>query len=520
MSDQSVEAHTGRLERLVPFLLVILVLLVAILTITPWPVGAYEDDAIYTVLAKALASGDGYRLINLPGAPHATHYPPVYPFVLALLWRFAPNFPDNIVVFKFANAVFLALAALGAYAFGRARFNISPLPAALLSLAGTLSVVVLLVTGVVLSEPLFMLVLLPSLLVAERSAESGRAGQAFLAGILFGVLALIRTVGAVAVPAAVIVLLTRRRPLSALALAAGATALLLPWQLWVTAYQHEVPEVLSGKYGAYGSWIADAYRQGGVVFARSVIAANAHGIDAMIGYLFMPLRIRWLREIAFVIATGLVFGGLVVAIRRIPVTVAFVVLYTLVVLLWPFEPSRFVFPLWPLLALLVWAPVRATYQWRATTLLPRVARAGAMTLTACVLTGYAVYNARGFRGHWWEGVQRESGKGAKPIVEWVAHNTAMNDVLSTEHDLSVFLYTGRRSVPVSGFLARERISPLTQDEEVSRLRTLLTTYKPRYYITAWENALRAADTLAAARPPLVRRFASMENAFVYEGLQR
>ena len=153
MSDQPVRTHVARVERLVPFLLVIVVALVAILTITPWPVGAYEDDAIYTVLAKALASGDGYRLINLPGAPHATHYPPGYPFVLALLWRFAPNFPDNIVVFKFANAIFLALAALGAYTFGRARFNISPVPAALLALAGTLSVVVLLITGVPFGSP-------------------------------------------------------------------------------------------------------------------------------------------------------------------------------------------------------------------------------------------------------------------------------------------------------------------------------------------------------------------------------
>jgi hypothetical protein len=164
--------------------------------------------------------------------------------------------------------------------------------------------------------------------------------------------------------------------------------------------------------------------------------------------------------------------------------------------------------------------VRAIYRWPVAALLPRIARAGAMTLTTCVLIGYAVYNTRGFRGHWWEGVQRESGKSAKPIVEWVAHNTSMDDVLSTEHDLSVFLYTGRRAIPVSGFLARERLSPLTPDEEVLRLRILLTTYKPRYYITAWANALRAADTLAAARPPLVRRFMKTETAFVYEGLQR
>ena len=97
-----------RFERLIPLVLMIAVLLAAIQSITPWPVGAYEDDAIYTLLAKALATGEGYRMINLPGAPHATHYPPGYPFMLSLLWRMWPDFPDNVVVFKFANAVLLS----------------------------------------------------------------------------------------------------------------------------------------------------------------------------------------------------------------------------------------------------------------------------------------------------------------------------------------------------------------------------------------------------------------------------
>ena len=79
-----------RHERLLLVAIAALVLLVAILTVTPWPVGAFQDDAIYTVLAKALATGEGFRLINLPGSPHNTHYPPGYPLVLAALWKLWP----------------------------------------------------------------------------------------------------------------------------------------------------------------------------------------------------------------------------------------------------------------------------------------------------------------------------------------------------------------------------------------------------------------------------------------------
>src|SRR6185436_3223086 len=70
-----------------------LTLAAALVAIDPLPVGVFYDDAQYLILAKALASGDGYRFINLPGAPAATHFPPGYPLLLALLWKLSPSFP-------------------------------------------------------------------------------------------------------------------------------------------------------------------------------------------------------------------------------------------------------------------------------------------------------------------------------------------------------------------------------------------------------------------------------------------
>jgi len=42
--------------------------------------GLFHDDAIYAVAGKALASGDGYRIVSLPGAPAQTKYPFLYFF--------------------------------------------------------------------------------------------------------------------------------------------------------------------------------------------------------------------------------------------------------------------------------------------------------------------------------------------------------------------------------------------------------------------------------------------------------
>ncbi|MEK6321639.1 MAG: hypothetical protein AABN33_08145 [Acidobacteriota bacterium] len=58
--------------------------------------GAYHDDGIYVTTAKALAAGEGYRIISLPYEPAQTKYPPFYPFLLSLIWRVYPNFPQNL----------------------------------------------------------------------------------------------------------------------------------------------------------------------------------------------------------------------------------------------------------------------------------------------------------------------------------------------------------------------------------------------------------------------------------------
>jgi hypothetical protein len=263
---------SGAVDRIAPFALAAVAVAVALLTVTPWPVGVFQDDAIYVVLAKALASGQGFRMINMPGAPHATHFPPGYPLFLAALWRLYPSFPDNIVLFKFANTIFLAATAYGTYVFARVRLGLGIAGASVAATVGTLSVVILLITGVVLSEPLYMALLVPTLLAAERTADEAHTRQAIVTGALIGVLSLVRTVGVFALPAALVVLALRRRWRDAVALALAALVFIIPWQLWVSAYQGEVPGAFVGKYGAYGSWLVAGYKAGGLPFARAVLA--------------------------------------------------------------------------------------------------------------------------------------------------------------------------------------------------------------------------------------------------------
>lgn len=63
-------------------------------------VGLYHDDGIYLVTAKALAEGQGYRIISLPHEIAQTKYPFLFPAALSELWRMLPHFPRNVPLLK------------------------------------------------------------------------------------------------------------------------------------------------------------------------------------------------------------------------------------------------------------------------------------------------------------------------------------------------------------------------------------------------------------------------------------
>jgi hypothetical protein len=299
-------------------------------------------------------------------------------------------------------------------------------------------------------------------------------------------------------------------------MAAAAALLLVPWQLWLGAWQHEVPPVLMGKYGAYGPWVAAGVREGGAAFLRDVVIANVQSIDRFFNYAFMPMTPVLPRAAAFVTACALAVLGTGMLVRRASVTALFLLAYVAVVLLWPFEPDRFVLAVWPLLTICGLAGMVAVWRWRPVRAPARLVRVLAIALSLASTLGFATYNVRGYSHQWWASVQRDAGQRAKPIVEWVAASTAPSDVLMTDDDLIVYLYAGRRGMPTSSFLPRERVRPPTDDDNIAAVRTMIDLYEPRFYITTSQPGQRAAEALTTGDRPLLRRYRLIPNAFIYE----
>ena len=490
--------------------------LAVILTITPWPVGTYQDDAIYTVLAKSLAEGSGYRMLNLPGEPAGTHYPPGYPAFLALLWRLGPSFPDNIVLFKYANAALVGLGALGVRCWLRKRAALGELAASTGALLATCSVVVLLTAGVLMSEPLFVALLIPSLSMAEEAAEHGRMRDAALAGALVGLLALVRTLGVALLPAMVVVMLWRRRWTSAVVATLVTLAFLVPWQLWVEAHGAEIPEVLSGKYGPYLSWMIDGYREGGLAIVAEIVVVNVRDTLFLFSSLVLPVGATAARVPGAVLALVVLATGCVALARRAPVLLAFLAIYGAIVLLWPFEPSRFLVGVWAAFVLVAVSGTAWLARWSPSGTRARTLRWSGLACAGLACLGHVVYSARGVQGRWWEASQREAGRRGLALAEWARERTAPGDVLVTPDELIVYLYGGRQALPVSTFRPRERLRRLTDDEVRSALAGLLDAYEPRWFLSSRPQDLLAADALAAAQPPRLRRADRLRNVVIYD----
>ncbi len=87
--------------------------------------GFYHDDSIYWVSGRSLAMGDGYRIQSLPSQPYQTKYPPLYPALLAAIWKINPKFPANLPL---RDAVCLAAVAAvpGRLVVPAARIRIQP----------------------------------------------------------------------------------------------------------------------------------------------------------------------------------------------------------------------------------------------------------------------------------------------------------------------------------------------------------------------------------------------------------
>jgi hypothetical protein len=509
----------GSLGRAAAPLTALVVLAIGLAIIDALPVGVFYDDAMYVVLAKALATGHGYHWLNLPGTPAATHFPPGYPALLALLWRIFPVFPGNVFVFKAANAVLLAMASAGMVVLAQRRFGFSPLAAAALSVAGCAAIPTLVLSSLVLSEPFFLALLIPILLFAERVVEGMRpVRDLILLGVLAGGATLVRTHG-IALTAGVALALVIRTPSrntaqpeeggaplrlrlrDAAVVVACAALVMLPWQLWVNANHGVVPEPMRGLYESYTSWLVRGLNGEGLILLWRTLSRSTLAILGMFATLTTPLAFSWARLLSLISLGALLIAGLRRMWLTAPVTTLFLTVYSGIVMVWPYVPARFIWGVWPLIVLVFVLGAREITSWRPRLPATMAARAALFACSLFVGIGYTRYNTRGYRAHWWSNVARTEAPNIRPVIQWVRGHTRPEDVIASTMDPTVYLYSGRLAVPATAFTVRDYFRPATVAETQAALRQILTAYHVDA-IAAVKDSLRvAAQSMASSDVP-------------------
>ncbi len=483
----------------------VIVLLVALWAIDGAPVGVVQDDGMYVVLAKSLATGQGFRWINIPGAPAATHYPPGYPALLALLWRIAPAFPANVMLFKAVNAVLLAFASAWLVVLARTRFNLSSRTGALVALLGGVAIPTLVLSTLVMSEMFFLALLVPSLVYAERvlasAREDERVRDAIVLGVAAAALMLVRTHG-LAFAAAVLAAFALARRWRDLVVFATTTSVgVLPWQLWKAAHRNVVAEPLRGAYESYGGWLLNGTHGNPIALAARTVARTSNELFAMMAQLSTAgLPTYALRLVVVCTAIALVVAGAIAIRRSARVTALFFAAYLGVILLWPFTPARFVWGVWPIVLLICAAGVHAMLRWRPTTRATATARLAVAASLLCMCAGYGVYSFRGYRGHWWSSIPRSTAPLVGPSIVWALEHTRPTDVVATVDEPMMYLYTGRLAVPVSRFSADDYFAAPTASERMQALRSILDAYHADVVVIIANDTLEAAARRMAAPP--------------------
>jgi hypothetical protein len=398
---------------------------------TDWSSPPRFDGAGYAVLGESLASGHGYREIDVPGSPRHAHFPPGYPATLALLWCTVGRSAPAAHAFSFSCTV---AAVLLTWRWFRTLY--APRTALVLGLALALNWTWARNGGGIQSEPLYSLCQSLALLAAVRATRRDGVAMGIALGAGLAACVLTRHVGVCLVLALAIELGLRRCARVLGSLLVTVTFLLSPWITWLGLVHHNTQVVMLAREDL-ASRIA-----GQTLFYVRRLPDQITGPFVEVATVFSRSQAAAVVGNAWAVCiTAIMIWGWVRILqtprRRLAGLIAFTTLALL--LAWPFtEAGRFLVPLVPFL--LVGATEGIVLL--VTRLTRRHARdwAVAMILVASIpYTAYGIVSGRALAQRWLH-VDFDA------ACRWIAAHAIRPGPILTRHPGELFWQTGRQAI--------------------------------------------------------------------------
>jgi hypothetical protein len=309
--------------------------------------GHLHDDSIYFVCAKSIAEGRGYRILSLPAEPFQTKYPPLWPLMLAAIWKLDPHFPENLRWgMALAWVMLPAFVALAWCWYRRCGFGVR-VSTTLCAMIALSPCAVVLSAGL-MSDLAFSVALLAAMQAIESAGRSTR--RALAAGVLAAVAYLIKTAALPLAIAGPLWLALRRRYRAAALMLSAMLPAVGVWMLWSRAHMTHARDLVSLYYTNYlGYQIYNVGWRDLPLFMWKNLDGVFSGIAELL--IFDIAKTPWGMHLArFLAIVGI--AGTVRLARRVGITPYhwFALAYIGILLVWHFPPnSRFLLPLYPLL---------------------------------------------------------------------------------------------------------------------------------------------------------------------------
>ena len=447
-------------------------------------VGLVVDDAWYVMLARALATGHGYTLINSPSAGIPPFYPPAFPWLLSLLFRLAPQFPQNLWLLKSVSIMAMPGVGAASYVWLRRVRELPHYPA--LGIATVVSVTpafCFLATSTVMTECVFTLAQLLTILTIERgvrvTVKGGTSWWYWVLGATFGSFAfLTRSIALGLIAAAVGYLLKERLFRGAAIFAFSVIALVGPWMAYSRAHSPTGEQRAEQGGNIVLSYTTQFWQKkagdsaSGTVYAADLPDRVWNNLTQVLGHdIGMMLFPPFLRDtgysgaeaieeaggrsiLSFLLGLFVVAGFIATAIRKATLAEFALPASLVIILLWPWPPYRFILPFAPFIVFYFLTGLRLIQQLKQRVDGTSKLRAqwpvfgvAVVCILAAHLYDHTRYIVKKFqpvaadRPLWLRAFEEN-----RAMLEWVSKKAPEDCVIATPNPALVYLFTGRKTI--------------------------------------------------------------------------
>jgi len=501
--------------------------------------GLQQDDALYFSSAKALAEGRGYILPSLPGAPAATKYPILYPWLLSWVWHANRNFPANLSLAFALNYFFSLAAILLTYFFCRFPLRLPRITSLAVTAFCALHPAFLFYSARLMTDLPFAALALAFLLLAWKAAEAESAQNSsphksqlkwiILVGFVADLCVFLRLAGAAFIAGFLLVLLLRRRwKTSAIFLVSCLPAIFyFLYQGWFRA-----PSLPPAPFSAalpgwqqtwyyFTSYTSFRHLDSPNLSAAATLLLNQvlYLFSSVAGYFVSPLSDS---RITLWLISSLLFATLVLlgALRgiskwQIPPHLAALFAYLLLLIGWDYvEWARFLFPFYPVIVVLVVSEARRWYallrssgaDWLSRSLIALFLLC-ALALAAATGWNYVVTARQSF-------AQATRHRDAalpeqQAAFDWIRSQTQPNDIFITTEYGTTYLYTGRPSINFTVPLPYGIYDKSVLQRDLDHMHDVALALHARYWVI---SDCDSQTQLRAFEQPLRERLSRWEAA--------